>query len=256
MKMSEIYKLYVKTHSITGLRYLGQTIGDPFTYLGSGVYWKKHLDKHGIDHHTEVIRECRSKEELREWGLFYSRLWNIVESEEWANLKEEQGDGGRQSEDVRKRIGEAGKGRIPWNKGKQIWNEFQRKEIGQRNRERGPQSSDTIAKRVAKNTGRKRSQVSLERMRNSHKGKKLTEEHRKKLRGPRPNARVWNRGLKLPSSATAMEWIIQNQKTGEQQIIKSLRKWCEENKFNYQVMHAYTKQNKSYKDYIAIKLDQ
>lgn len=253
--MSKIYKIYVKTHAVTGLKYLGQTVNNPFAYLGSGVYWKKHLNKHGPDHHTEVIHECHSKEELREWGLFYSRLWNIVESDDWANLKEEQGDGGRQSEEVRKRIGESGRGRIPWNKGKQIWDEIQRKEIGERNRSRGPQSAETIAKRVAKNTGKKRSQESLKRMRDSQKGKKLTEEHRAKLRGARPNARVWNRGLKLPPSATAMEWIIKNQRTGDQQVIKSLRKWCEENNINYQVMHSYTKQNKAYKDYVAIKLD-
>lgn len=111
--------LYVKTHNLTNLKYLGQTTSsDPHRYTGSGIYWKSHLKKHGSDYRTEILRICETKEEVKEWGLFYSKLWNVVESEDWANLKVEQGDGGRQSEEVRKRIGEAGRGRVPWNKGK------------------------------------------------------------------------------------------------------------------------------------------
>ena len=53
-------------------------------------------------------------------------LWNVVESTEWANLKIEEGDGGRQSDEVRKKTGEKLKGRTPWNKGKtglqEAWN--------------------------------------------------------------------------------------------------------------------------------------
>jgi hypothetical protein len=89
-----IYKLYVKTHTITGLKYLGKTANKtPHTYTGSGKYWKSHLKKHGYDVSTIVIRECQSNEEVREWGTYYSTLWNVVESNEWANLKPETGDG-------------------------------------------------------------------------------------------------------------------------------------------------------------------
>lgn len=34
--------LYIKEHDITGLKYLGKTIADPYSYLGSGKYWKDH----------------------------------------------------------------------------------------------------------------------------------------------------------------------------------------------------------------------
>jgi hypothetical protein len=113
--------LYVKTHNKTGLKYLGQTSAkDPHKYSGSGTYWRQHLKKHGHDYTTTILKECQTKEELSKAGIYYSNLWNVVESDEWANLKIEQGDGGRQSEEVRKRIGEAGKGRIPWNKGKKF----------------------------------------------------------------------------------------------------------------------------------------
>lgn len=62
--------------------------------MGSGKYWKLHLAKHGEDVHTEILRECKDYDEVKEWGLYYSNLWNIVESDEWANLKPETGDGG------------------------------------------------------------------------------------------------------------------------------------------------------------------
>jgi len=90
--------LYVKTHNITGLKYLGKTSnGDPINYRGSGTYWMKHLKVHGYDVTTEIIKECKTNDEIKEWGIYYSRLWNVVESKEWANLCEESGDGGYRS---------------------------------------------------------------------------------------------------------------------------------------------------------------
>lgn len=85
--------LYVKTHLKTGLKYLGYTKNDPYVYKGSGTYWNLHLDKHGNDVWTNIIFQSEIKEEIREMGLYYSRLWNIVDSKEWANLIEENAAG-------------------------------------------------------------------------------------------------------------------------------------------------------------------
>lgn len=104
--------LYVKTHNQTGLKYLGQTSQkDPHKYLGSGTRWLHHLRKHGLDYSTEILKECQSKDELKEWGLYYSNLWDIVRSEEWANLKPEEADGGKHSEESKRKIGASSKGR-------------------------------------------------------------------------------------------------------------------------------------------------
>jgi len=98
--------LYVKTHNITGLKYLGKTINpDPHSYKGSGTIWLRHIKKHGYDVTTEILKECSNNEEIKQWGQHYSSLWNIVEDSSWANLKPEEGDGG------------ARKGQIAWNKG-------------------------------------------------------------------------------------------------------------------------------------------
>jgi hypothetical protein len=89
-----IYTLYVKTHNETGLKYLGQTRRDPFKYKGSGTWWSYHLKKHGNNHSTEILALCKTKEELATCGIFFSKLFNVVESKEWANLEIEDGRGG------------------------------------------------------------------------------------------------------------------------------------------------------------------
>lgn len=86
--------LYKKTHRKTGLNYLGKTTQDPSKYKGSGLIWIRHIKKHGNDVETTILKECSSNEEVKVWGLHYSNLWNIVESNEWANIKPEAGEGG------------------------------------------------------------------------------------------------------------------------------------------------------------------
>ena len=117
--------LYLKTHNKTGLKYIGKTIRNPKTYKGSGKYWVRHLKKHGNDVTTEILKECITKEELKQWGLYYSKLWNIIENPNFANLKFEEGDGGDTSktENYKEWINSgkassSNKGRKHWNNGK------------------------------------------------------------------------------------------------------------------------------------------
>lgn len=90
-----LYYLYKKTHRDTGLKYLGYTKSpNPDEYQGSGKYWTWHIEKHGYNVDTEILFETTNKQEIKEKGLYYSNLWNVVKSEEWANLKPESGNGG------------------------------------------------------------------------------------------------------------------------------------------------------------------
>ena len=91
--MSSTIYLYLKTHNVTNLKYLGKTEQDPHKYLGSGVVWKKHLKKYGNDINTEVLFSSKNIEEIKEMGMYYSNLFNVVESESFANLIEECGEG-------------------------------------------------------------------------------------------------------------------------------------------------------------------
>jgi hypothetical protein len=153
-----IYYLYLKTHNQTGLKYLGRTVTNPYKYKGSGTYWRRHLSQHGSDITTEVLKECNTLDEVKSWGNYYSKLWNVAESKEFANLMAENGEGRgkgyKQSPEVKAKtvvnlrkpgvplseshkaaiskakkeytfteehklnLSKAHKGQVPWNKGK------------------------------------------------------------------------------------------------------------------------------------------
>lgn len=89
--------LYIKTHNKTGLKYFGKTKNEDYhSYMGSGTYWGNHIKKHGYDVTTELygafsdddVANCLAA------ALEFSVTNNIVESDEWANLKLETLDGG------------------------------------------------------------------------------------------------------------------------------------------------------------------
>ena len=87
--------LYVKTHNITGLKYFGKTILDDVSkYKGSGVYWLRHIKKHGYDVTTEIFGYFEDEIICKIAAIQFSIDNDIVKSKKWANLKEERLDGG------------------------------------------------------------------------------------------------------------------------------------------------------------------
>ena len=86
--------LYAKQHRVTGLRYFGKTTQDPYTYNGSGKYWTAHCNKHGWDIETTWVYPYEDIELCEQEALFFSKVYDIVESNEWANLKPENGING------------------------------------------------------------------------------------------------------------------------------------------------------------------
>lgn len=86
--------LYIKCHNVTGVKYFGQTTKDPYEYPGSGKYWKSHIKKHGNDVSTKWSLKFTDPDDIREFAEFFSEFYNIVESNEWANLMAENGHDG------------------------------------------------------------------------------------------------------------------------------------------------------------------
>lgn len=43
---------------------------------------------------TQILLETNNKDEIREAGIYYSKLWDVVKSNDFANLIPESGDGG------------------------------------------------------------------------------------------------------------------------------------------------------------------
>jgi hypothetical protein len=108
--------LYIKQHNITGLKYFGKTTAeDPSQYLGSGILWRRHLEKYGNNVTTTIYGYFTDKNLLIKEALTFSKNNNIVKSKDWANLQEENGVGGGDNsasftEESRKKISERHKG--------------------------------------------------------------------------------------------------------------------------------------------------
>ena len=85
--------LYVKTHNSTGLKYFGKTtrLDCIHSYKGSGIYWRKHLKVHGNNYTTELLGIWQDKDRLVVFAKKFSDQNNIVRSQEWANMVEEEG---------------------------------------------------------------------------------------------------------------------------------------------------------------------
>jgi hypothetical protein len=111
------YKIYIKTSPL-GLKYLGVTKNDVYRYMGSGKIWLRHINKHKLkwnDIKTEIIFSTNNKKELSKMGIHFSKIYNIVDDSGWANLKNENGDGGS----------------LPWSEKKK--KEFGKNRIGRKN---------------------------------------------------------------------------------------------------------------------------
>jgi hypothetical protein len=187
--------LYIKTHRITGLKYLGKTsCNDPYLYLGSGKRWRAHLDKYGYDFDTEILLESEDPVKIKEAGLHYSKIWNIVKDSNWANLKPESGDGGTfiHTEEAKKKIGRASKGKPNPYKGmtyediqKDPNKALERKEkhkkwMSENNPYKGKKHSEEVRKQM-KEAALKRMSLSEEERKQSwghHKGKPWSEARR------------------------------------------------------------------------------
>ena len=96
--------LLVKEHNLTGLKYLCKKSARSFDeckkYKGSGIYWKKHLAKHGNDVSTTCLFVTEDKQEFKKIATKYSKEYDVVNSKQWANLCNEEGQGGNTIVDI------------------------------------------------------------------------------------------------------------------------------------------------------------
>lgn len=87
----------IKTHNLTGLKYLCYTRSSGAyydNYKGSGKIWKRHIKKYGDDIKTELLFETDDFQKFKDYAIETSIKLDIVNSNDWANLKIEEGDGG------------------------------------------------------------------------------------------------------------------------------------------------------------------
>lgn len=193
--------LYIK-ETPSGLRYLGKTTQDPHTYKGSGIYWCNHLKKNNFtinDIKTTILLETMDENELKEKGLYYSQLYDVVNDPKWANLKPEIGDGGsgKMKDEVKEKIKKTMKGmKLIWSeetikkrneklKGRKMppCSEETKIKIGLANKlwEHRPLTEETKKKISESNKGRIVTNETKTKISIKRKGKKHTEETKKRL---------------------------------------------------------------------------
>jgi len=222
--------LYVKTHDVTGLKYFGKTERkDPMKYLGSGKYWLRHLKSHGEDITTEIVASFDDREKASLYAIEFSKTHNIVESEEWANLIYETVKDGvfgySHTEETKRRLSENSKSM--WSdtnfrekmaeKHKENWSNEEglirkEKQIQRLKGKQRPEHSEKMKgkKMPAEQIDKlKRVSHSLEwnkKVSESLKGIPKTEEHKQKLRTPKPKVVCRLHDKKLMALGNFMNW--------------------------------------------------
>jgi group I intron endonuclease len=163
-----IYKI---THRLNGHTYVGQTTKT------LEHRWKQHcsekrrnyhlynaIKKYGKDAFTvEEVAQYDNMEDLNNAEAYYVEWYNCLTPNGY-NLKEGGGTKGKFSEEIRKKIGEAGKGRIPWNKGKT-----------------GIYSEETLKKMSRSSKGRKHTIETRLKISNAGKGRIHSDETKLKI---------------------------------------------------------------------------
>jgi len=186
MTNQEKVTLYIATHK-TGYKYFGKT-ELYFTqeelqksYHGSGIGWKEYLLQNGDDV-TMEIHGIYNKSDVKEIALKFSRDNNIVESELWANRKEEDGfTGGRHSKESKEKMSEAKKGKPLSEEHKEALKKCERNTRKHLTSGHSKKISESN-KGISKGLGVSKSKEHKENISKGRKGIKFTEEHKEKLR--------------------------------------------------------------------------
>jgi hypothetical protein len=180
--------LLVMSHNVTGLKYFCKTsdLRNVYNYKGSGLYWKKHLNKHGKDVTVGVMGFYTDYQRCRNAALKFSQENDIVNSDAWANLVLENGtDGALNGSDNPF----YGKSHTP-----EMTEHLRQQKIGKSVNKGAYRSPENRAKISAslkgrKNpavsqalTGRKLPQETIEKIKESRKGYTHSMETREKLR--------------------------------------------------------------------------
>ncbi len=155
--------------------YFGKTIHNPEKYLGSGTRWKYHISKHGKEF-IETLWYCLflDLETASRFAIAFSKENDIIKSEKWANLVNEDCIGGQVgvslSNETKKKISEA----------KQNPSEKTRERMRISSKKRAPPSEETRLKRSI-SMKKTMTEDRIKRMSDVRIGKKHSEETRKKI---------------------------------------------------------------------------
>ena len=161
-------------------------------YMGSGHYLKRSQNKYGIENFEKfLITWTSSEEDACEKEKFWIAEYRKRDKAEYNVADGGQGGFiGTMTEERRKKISEAVKGRKAWNKGKHASEESCRK------------MSEAHKGKPSGNKGKHASDEAKKKMSEAHKGKKRSEEDKRKISESLKGHKAWSKGRKWYTNGT------------------------------------------------------
>lgn len=183
--------IYLIVNNINGKTYVGKRKlynknWDTDNYMGSGHYLKRSQNKYGIENFEKfLITWTYSEEDACEKEKFW-----IAEYRHRGKAEYNVADGGQGgligtwTEERRKKVSEAGKGRKAWNKGKHFSEEYCIK------------LSEAHKGKPSYNKGKHFSDEAKNKMSETHKGKKRSEDDKRNISESLKGHKAWSKGRK------------------------------------------------------------
>lgn len=212
--------LYIKQCKITGTLYFGKTTNsNPVTYRGSGTHWRLIYKKYGREN-IETIWYClyTDIDILYDFAVKFSAQESIVDSPNWANLKEENGlDGGGD------------------------WDEEKRKTMSERKRYISDETREKMS--VAAKNRPKISEETRKILSSVTLGRKPSAETKKKMSDAAKlikKDKTWCQNLAISNSRN----YIVTDPNGIAHEVNHLKSFCKEKDLNYNALIAKARFNK------------
>ena len=180
-----MYYIYRITNKLNGKTYIGQhkykKLND--NYMGSGTLLAKAKKKYGIENFTKTILEfdIPNAELSNDWEQMYILFERAKGKAEYNIANGGKGNPGHHcSEEARKKMSEARKGRQAWNKGVKMSEEFCKNNSeahkGNQNHKGKHHSEETKMKLSEINRGKRRSEETKKKISETYKRKYQTGE--------------------------------------------------------------------------------
>lgn len=106
--------IYITENIVNNKKYIGKDKNNKPEYLGSGILLRSAIKKYGKNNFKkEILFECNDENLLNEMEKYYIKFFDAVNSENYYNIHEGGigGNTGNYSDDHRKKISEANKGK-------------------------------------------------------------------------------------------------------------------------------------------------
>ena len=170
-------------NKVNGKTYVGQHKSDNWQdkYMGSGTYLKRAKRKYGIKNFEKfLIQYCNTQEEANKAEIFWIAEYRKRGKAEYNIAAGGEGSSGwKCSEETRKKLSEAKKGRPGYWLGKHVSDETRRK-VSEHHK--GKRLSEETRKKISEaNKSRRHSEETKKKMSEANKGKHHSEETKRKI---------------------------------------------------------------------------